>query len=139
VRSLAVFVAMVITPSLSAPPGAPLRFACSVTGEKLLEPPTTAPAICEAMQASLARAMGKALQSDAKPIAADDRNGWMRVTIVFTKAGVASAKLEHADKDRVFVYPAANVAVSDRAPDIRVVEILATELARAIDAGTGRS
>jgi hypothetical protein len=135
-RNLAVFLAMVISSAPSAAPGVPLRFSCAVTGERHLEPPATAATICETMRASLGKAAGIALRTDPNPIADDDRNGWMRVTLVFTKAGVASAKLERAEKNRVFVYPFVNVAVSDRGLDLQVVDILARELARAIDAGT---
>jgi len=112
----------------------PVRFACASMGEKLIVPPASASSVCERFRVALSRAARVTLRADARRFAAGDAAPWIRVSLQFTKAGVASARVERAQHGRVIVYPASNVAVSDRAIGPQTIDLLARDVARAIDA-----
>ncbi len=116
---------------------APLRMHCTVSGEKLLVPAVAPSQVCERMRAALGKATGLALRLNSTPLSPADQS-WMRVTLRFTRSGIASARLETASHGRVTMHPDVNIGVSDRAMDLGVVDNLARELAKRVDGGAWR-
>jgi len=121
----------------TAPAAPPVRFACATSGETLIVPPASGTAVCERFRVSLARAARLALRADGLPATPHDAGAWIRVTLKFTKAGVASARVERSNGGWVIVHPESNVAVSDRAIGLRAVDLLAQDAAHVIDASVG--
>jgi hypothetical protein len=110
-----------------------MRFACSVSGEKLLSPAMAPSAVCARVQTALEAKLGSALR--AVPQAPDmrtDRSGWVSVTLRFAKPGIASAKLSVARNNQIKVHPEVSVAVSDRAMGADTVNLLARQLSEMI-------
>jgi len=112
----------------------PVRFVCVSVGEKLIVPTASASKVCERFRDSLARAARVTFRTDQKRFAPSGPAPRIRVTLSFTKAGVASARVEWAQGVRLTAYPEISVAVSDRAIGLQTVDVLAQSVARAIDA-----
>ena len=125
---------LVIAATAAPAAAAPVRYACATVGEKLIVPPASPATVCERFRLALSRATQKTLRVDTGRLAASDSVPWIRVTLRFTKAGVASARVEQSKSGRVVVHPDSNVAVSDRAIGLQSVDLLARGVARAIDA-----
>jgi hypothetical protein len=111
---------MITQPALAAP----ASLSCTATGTKLLSPPAPAAAVCARMKAGLEKAMARKM-GDAVPAKAT-----LAIDIRLTKPATATAYLVEHRGGRNIAHPPISVDVMDRALDLKIVDILASEVAK---------
>lgn len=99
---------------------ASIPFSCVVAGEKLLKPTMSANAICS----KFAEGLSKGLAAKLLPTQSVAGKTWITLNVRFSKPGVATANLIYSKNGNVGRYPDISVATSDRAMDVKTVEIL---------------
>ena len=92
---------------------------CSVQGNTLLVPPASAEEVCARLAARTAQAR--------------DHGGPVRIAVRFTRAGIASATVSRKTGNQVEELPDLSIATSDRAMSMQTVNLLADEIARALE------
>jgi hypothetical protein len=100
--------ALIVQPAHAAP----ASFSCSVMGAKLLSPPVTPAAICAKAKHDLEKAFRRKMAD------APARTSALSITLKLTRPGTATAPI--------------SIDMMDRAPDIKIVELLVLEIAKLV-------
>jgi hypothetical protein len=114
--------ALIVQPAHAAP----ASFSCSVMGAKLLSPPETPAAICAKAKHDLEKAFRRKMAD------APARTSALSITLKLTRPGTATAwVIERAGRGVVTRAPI-SIDMMDRAPDIKIVELLVLEIAKLV-------
>lgn len=112
------------------PPSSQVEFSCAIVGEKYLQPPTSAQAVCERLKASFDRRLGITTRLvDGTGKSPQDPGEWVRVHVEFASPGMVHARVTRRHASTVTDYPELSIAVSDRHIGLDTVEQLASQLA----------